>query len=1449
MGHGRAHIEIKGALDGTHGPERVEFVRTLEQEFARLEGVRSAWVAEELGRVIVAFDAEHVGLDDLVEVIEGAEELHGLSGERFPQQSAEYPGDVEPSIRRQVCAMTADVAGLGLGLGRRAIGANRLVEGLASVLTLVDATPVLRRRLEDRLGGPLTDLGLALGNAAAQGLAQGPFGLIVDFSHRALLLQELRARRAVWARREPELFGCPARGGSGPEQVESSTEQAGAARTARPTDLPAGPVETYTARASLAALGAASAALVVGRDPALMMAAAVAGTPKAAGTGRSAFSARLGRDLARSGVLALRPQALHLLDRVDTVVLDAELLTTGRTVVGSVWVRPDIPGGLGEDRLRLVARSLLNRDLNRDLNGDDGPPPDQEDSWTLSPARRLGGPALRAARDLRGGGRRVLALHHDHRLVALVAAEPELDPLAGAVVTAARAVGPVVVAGRHDGLGELVRADRSVPGGTRTAASVRALQADGRVVALVSSRHHRALSAADVGIGVPTGGHFLSGAHLLTTPSGLADACRILQAIPAARAVSRRVVRLAAYGAGAGCVLALAGPRAGATRRALLAVNGAAAAGLAVGTWTAADLARRRAPLPADGGDWHAMPPDAVLERLDTRLEGLEASEAERRRKRAPGPRAEQEPGVVQASLQELANPLTPALASGAGLSAAAGALTDAALIGGVMAANAVIGGLQRVGAERSLRRLVGASATRVLLRRSCAEAPTTTEHLVVGDIIVVHAGDAVPADCRVLESHGLEVDESALTGESQLVTKTSEPTAARSVADRRSMLYAGTTVATGSGTGVVVALGPATELGRSAESAQEPRRPGGVEARLRQLTKVTVPISLGAGAAVIVGGLLRGRRLADSLGTGVSLAVAAVPEGLPLIATIAQLGAARRLSRRNALVRTPSTIETLGRVDVLCFDKTGTLTEGRIRLNRVAVPGIGVVDAADSRARPTLAAALRASPRHAAGEPLPHPTDRAVVDGAAAAGVPVGLGPGQWSMEAELPFEPSRGYHAVLGRGATGRMLSVKGAPEIVLPRCTQVVGPDGPTVLDDGARHALDVEVERLARHGYRVLAVAERDASGGPDLDDDRIERLQVRGLLALSDPVRASAAQAVTGLRAAGVDVLMLTGDHPSTAEAIAAELELLNGQPVVTGPQVQTLAEDELAELVRKAAVFARVSPDHKVRIVSALQHAGRVVAVTGDGANDAAAIRLADVGVALGLRGTDAAKQAADVVVTDDRIETLIDAIVEGRAMWSSVRDAIAVLLGGNLGEIAFTLGTGLLSPTGSALNGRQLLLVNLLTDLLPSMALAVRPPTTTTPERLLHEGPDASLAASLDRDILVRAALTSGAGMAAWLGGRMTGVTTRHAGTVALIGLIGAQLGQTLVIGWRDPLTVAAIGVSAAALVGIVQTPGISHFFGCQPLGPVGWAIGLGASAAAGLAAPLLPHLLPHIS
>jgi cation-transporting P-type ATPase I len=1020
------------------------------------------------------------------------------------------------------------------------------------------------------------------------------------------------------------------------------------------------------------------------------------------------------------------------------------------------------------------------------------------------------------------------------------------DPLADAVAASARRQGHLVVGATTGGDDHRLDVELNVPGGRHLAASIRELQHEGRGVLLISAGNaHGALRAADCAIGLSGRGPQPPWGADLITGQDLESAWFVIEATGVASRTSSRSAAFSLAGSGIGALWSMLGPPRGAARRAVLPVNVAALASQGLASTEALALARRRAPVVRSRHDWHAMDPESVLEVVSSCSTGLDQDEAARR---AP-PRQKPSPlpvSFAKAVASELANPLTPVLSLGAGLAAAVGSASDAALVAGVMAANAVMSGAQRFRTELSLERLLRIDETFVGTRRGGEHTEVGRTELVHGDVVELETGDVVPADCRILESNGCEADESVLTGESLPVEKHSMATPDAVLAERSCMLYEGTTIVAGDALAVVVATGSSTEAGRALEGAPEPP-PSGVEARLAKLTKITVPVTLGAGAAVSGFSLFRRRPLREAVSSGVSLMVAAVPEGLPLLASAAQLASARRLSERDALVRNPRTIEALGRVDVLCFDKTGTLTVGKIALQRVSD---GITDESiehlTSSSKAVLAAALRASPETDDDEVLPHATDQAVVEGAERAGISAGYGLGGWSQLGELAFEPARGFHAVVGKGPNGSLVTVKGAPEIILPRCDTWRSPNGIRKLDAKVGARLEAEVERMAANGLRVLAVAERSSSDRVELGVERVAGMELLGFLGLADHVRPTAAAAIDQLRRAGVDVVMITGDHRSTAQAIATELGITGGRRVLTGPDLDTLDDDELAALMPEVSVFARVTPTHKVRIVGAYQRAGRVVAMTGDGANDAPAIRLADAGIALGRRGAPAARLAADLVVTDDRIETIIDAIVEGRAMWASVRDALAILLGGNLGEVAFTLGATALSGT-SPLNPRQFLLVNLMTDMLPALTIALRQPTERSPEALLHEGPEASLGSSLVRQIALRATTTAGGTGAAWLMARSTG-SARRARTVALAALVETQLAQTALVGRTSPLVLASTAASAGALVAIVQTPGLSHFFGCTPMGPVGWGIATGASVAATGASVAIPFVVQHI-
>ena len=928
--------------------------------------------------------------------------------------------------------------------------------------------------------------------------------------------------------------------------------------------------------------------------------------------------------LARRGAVVVEPSALRRMDRLDTVVLDAEALTTGVLMLGDLLALPGADGTADAlDELVPRVHELFDPEdatAPRRLSADG-------EHWLLTGLDDIPGGddprAVEAGEALRAdGATHVLGLRRDDRLTAVVGVLPEPASAAEALAAAARRAGLTLVLGDSEGTGPGI-ADRAVPGGEALRNSVRALQAAGSGV-LVVSRDRQALAAADLGIGVsradgvaPWGAHVLVGDDLGT-------AALLIEGVKVARGVSSRSVNLARAGTVLGTIMATAGTAPRGPGLAGLAVNGAAAVSLGNGAWSATELGRRVVVPGVSRTPWHVMPTSTVLARLDVTEGGLTSAEAHRRQRDDPAA-AETETSLGRAFLDELNNPLTPVLAGGAVLSAAIGAVVDAAIVVGVTAFSALIGGVQRVATDRAVAGLLERSSIRARVVRDGTSRGVGADEVVVGDIIDLGPDDVVPADCRVLDSDGLEIDESSLTGESLPVPKSPLPVIARTVADRRSMLYEGSTVATGRGRAVVVATGSSTEVGRSTAAARAAAPVAGVDERLAGLTSVTTPLAIASAGAVVLAGAVRGLPFQQNLHSGVGLAVASVPEGLPFVVSAAQLASARRLSAEGALVRNPKTIEAVGRTDVLCFDKTGTLTEGRLALSAIS-DGIKLrpTDRLRKRQRRVLAAALRATPRPAPGERLAHLTDRAVVYGGQQFDVdPAHKRPGWWPV-ASLDFDPSRGYHATLGEvddpqedGGPLRLISVKGAPEVVIARATSWAG----TPLDDEARQRLVEHTELLAGQGMRVLAVAEReltadqhaaraagrDTDGADDntLDDADVADLEFTGFVGFTDPVRAGSQATVRDLRDAGVQVVMITGDHPSTAEAVAEELDVLNGGIVVTGTELDALDDDALDELIPRVRVIARGTPSHKVRAVQAFQRLGRTVAMTGDGANDA----------------------------------------------------------------------------------------------------------------------------------------------------------------------------------------------------------------------------------------------------
>jgi P-type Ca2+ transporter type 2C len=699
--------------------------------------------------------------------------------------------------------------------------------------------------------------------------------------------------------------------------------------------------------------------------------------------------------------------------------------------------------------------------------------------------------------------------------------------------------------------------------------------------------------------------------------------------------------------------------------------------------------------------------------------------------------------------LGQLTSPMLLLLAAAGVLSAALGDVTEAVVILVVLVLNAWIGFRQEYRAERAMASLQAMATPTAHVVRDGITREVPAREVVSGDLVRLEAGARVPADGRVAESHALRVDESALTGESVPVDKQAEPVAAAApLAERVSMAHSGTSVTAGRGTLLITATGPESELGRVSgllEEADARRTP--LQLRLDALVR---GLALAAGAIVLAVfglGLLRGEDVDTLLLTAVSLAVAAIPESLPAVVTITLALGAQRMLAQNALIRRLFAVETLGSVTAICSDKTGTLTRNEMTVVVLDMAG-DRRDLADTRAdhrlgelrqQPTLRLLLAGGAlcNDAAvaddGSLLGDPTETALVSVAGRYGL------GKQDLEAalprvfELPFDPERKrmttVHALPTRledvpeplreafaeadlGVPDRVAFTKGAVEGLLERCSSVSIAGEIVPLDDELRSRALSAAERLAGEGVRVLGVATRRWPGDDTLPrDERLESgLTFAGLEGMIDPARPEVRDAIEVCRGAGVRVVMITGDHPLTAAAIGGDLGLPGERRVVTGAELTELDDARLDATIADTSIYARVSPEHKLRIVDALERRGEVVAMTGDGVNDAPALKQADIGVAMGITGTDVTKDAADMVLRDDNFATIVAAVREGRVVFDNIRKFIRNILSGNLAEVAVMV-VGPLAGMPIPLLPLQILWLNLVTDGLPAMALAVEPP------------------------------------------------------------------------------------------------------------------------------------------
>ena len=844
--------------------------------------------------------------------------------------------------------------------------------------------------------------------------------------------------------------------------------------------------------------------------------------------------------------------------------------------------------------------------------------------------------------------------------------------------------------------------------------------------------------------------------------------------------------------------------------------------------------------------------------------QGLHPDEAGQRAA-AHGPNeleATQQRGPLRLLLEQFQDFMVLVLLGAALIAGLVGEWTDSLVILVIVVLNAIIGFVQAWRADQAmaaLQRLAAAQAT-VLRQGQVQTVPASA--LVPGDIVLLEAGNQIPADLRLIEIAQLQVDESALTGESLTVAKHTEALPAEgceALGDRRNMAFKGTTATHGRARGVVVAIGMRTELGKVAALLDQSDRSTPLQRRLAAFGKRLAIAVLGICAVIFTVGVLRGEGPLQMALTAISLAVAAIPEALPAVVTVLLALGARRMVGVQALVRRLPSVETLGSVTTICSDKTGTLTQNRMHAELLLAQGQRWLPG-DPLPGPVHAEALRAAalcndalPDDAGqGEDAPKapsrapqwrgdPTETALVLAAHAGGLDKAALDAALPRVQEQPFDADRKRMTTFHRDdAQGLVAYTKGAPESVLPRCVAQWTPAGPTPLDTDA---LLAQAQQLAAQGLRVLALARRNHPQLPDTNAlDAVEsQLELLGLIALIDPPRPEAQAAVRDCLSAGITPVMITGDHPATARAIAHRLGIVTqaDAPVLTGADLLQLDEAQLQARAREVRVYARVDPAQKIRIVEALQAQGQFVAMTGDGVNDAPALKRADIGVAMGRGGTDVAREASSLVLLDDNFATIVAAVKEGRRIYDNIRKFVRYAMTGNSGEI-WTIFLAPLLFLPIPLQPIHILWVNLVTDGLPGLALAAEPAERGVMQRPPRPPKESLFAHGLWQHILGMGLLIGGLCLAVQAWALHTGHA--HWQTMVFTVLTLAQMAHVLAIRseseplWRQGLgsnrpLLGAVLLTLVLQLGTIYIPALNPIFKTQPLSWDELAICFGAA------------------
>jgi Ca2+-transporting ATPase len=785
--------------------------------------------------------------------------------------------------------------------------------------------------------------------------------------------------------------------------------------------------------------------------------------------------------------------------------------------------------------------------------------------------------------------------------------------------------------------------------------------------------------------------------------------------------------------------------------------------------------------------NWYAMPAKEVIAAAQSNSEqGLSSDEVERRLAQfGPNILEEAPPRSLLAMFyDQLKETLVLVLIVAALVSGFLGEWADTIVILIIVILNAVLGVIQENKAEQALKALKAMTKAHVKVLRNGKATQIEVDNLVPGDIFMVEAGDSIPADARLIEAVALRVNEAALTGESVPVEKELAVIEAENppLGDRKNMLFMGTIVTGGRGKAVVVGTGMSTELGCIAQMLQEtPPDPTPLQ---RQLDSLGKTLGLAAGIIVVVvfiTGLLRKEELFGMFLTSVALAVAAIPEGLPSVVTIVLALGVTRMSQRNAIIRRLPAVETLGVATYICSDKTGTLTKNEMTVTQlytnqkfIKVSGTGykpvgefineeeqvISPMQDKVSELMLLGGIlnndaRLEETDKGYQIIGDPTEGALVVVGAKASISKEDAEGKYRRLNEIPFDSGRKMMTTFHTMHDINVSFTKGAPDVLLARCKSVVTAEGILPLRQELKNKFIEVNSKLASQGQRVLALAYREWADIPEnLSAATAEQdLNFVGFYAIQDPPRPEVKDAVEISRQAGIKTVMITGDHQDTALAIAKELNIYTeGDRVLTGAQLEEMSDNELRSNVLKTTVYARVSPEHKLRIVGALKEHNQVVAMTGDGVNDAPALRRADIGAAMGITGTEVAKEASDMVLLDDNFATIVNAVEEGRTIYSNIRKSIEFLLSCNTGEI-IAIFTAILFGFGSPLTPIQILWMNLVTDSLPALALGVEPPEKGVMARGPRNPKEGVFSEGIGRNIIIQGTIIGFLALAAfWL-------------------------------------------------------------------------------------------------